>query len=222
MDKRKNKSKDTEVDPAHPDPVSFYRMIFLLLAGGSFLFFSCSKNDITVVKNLTRSDTLPSQTISNLTTIYMDTGRVQMIVKAPLVNNYSEKEEPVMVFPRGIHVDFYDDSGKIETQLQAGNAIYYQKKDLWEARDSVVAENSTGERLDAEILYWDVIKKKIYSNKFVKITTPDEIIFGEGFESDQAFNDWNISHVKGTVYVQSPEEQQDSLKSNRPSKPISK
>ncbi|HHJ11103.1 MAG TPA: LPS export ABC transporter periplasmic protein LptC [Bacteroidetes bacterium] len=211
MDKRKNKSTDSEVDPAHPNPVSFLREIFLLFLGGSFMFFlSCTKNDITVVNNLTQADTLPSQTIRDLTTIYMDTGRVQMILKAPLVNYYSEREEPVMIFPGGIHVDFYDKNGQVETRLQAGHAIYYQKKNLWEARDSVFAMNSTGERLDAEILFWDITKKRIYSDKFVRITTPDEIIFGEGFESDQAFNDWNINNVRGTVYLQSYQEQKDT------------
>ncbi|MCD6201801.1 MAG: LPS export ABC transporter periplasmic protein LptC [Bacteroidales bacterium] len=210
MDKRKNKSPDPEVDPVHPDPFPFFHMIFLLFAGGSFIFSSCTKNDITVVNNLTQTDTLPSQTIKNLTTIYMDTGRVQMIIKAPLVNYFAEKEDPVMIFPKGIHVDFYDDSGQIETQLQANQAIFYQKKNLWEARDSVIAKNSTGEKLDAEILFWDVTKKRIYSDKFVRITTPDEIIFGEGFESDQAFNDWNINHVRGTVYLRSYQGKKDS------------
>ena len=188
--------------------------------GGSFLFFSCTKNDISTVYNLTRTDTLPSQTIKDLTTIYMDTGRVQMLVKAPLVYYYAEKDEPVMIFPEGIHVDFYDENGWVETQLQAGHAIYYQKKELWEARDSVLAMNSTGERLDAEILFWDVNKKLIYSDKFVRITTPDEIIFGEGFESDQAFNDWNIQHVKGTVYLKTYQEQKDSATMSKPQPPI--
>ncbi len=200
MDKRNNKSKDPEIKPS----LTNFRIITLiLLTLGGVLFSSCKKNDLSVINNLTQVDTLPSQTIQNLTTIYMDTGRVQMIIKAPMVNYYTNKEEPVMIFPEGIHVNFFNRKEKIETHLQAGYAIYYQKKDLWEAHDSVIAENSMHEKLNAEILFWDVANKQIYSDKFVRITTPDEIIFGEGFKSDQAFNDWNINHVRGTVYIKS-------------------
>ena len=179
---------------------------FLLLLAGSSMLFSCQKNDVEVVRSLTRVDTLPSQTVQGLTTIYMDTGRLQMIITAPQVLMYTDREEPVMVFPNGIHVDFYNKDLVAETQLSAHYAIYYQKKELWEARDSVIAENINHERLDAEMLYWDVGKKLIYTDKFIRITTPDEVIFGEGFESDQAFTDWKIKKVKGTVYFNEPVE----------------
>ncbi len=182
-------------------------MGFLLLWAGSFMLFSCQKNDVEVVRNLTRVDTLPTQTVVNLTTIYMDTGRLQMIITAPEVLYYADREEPVMIFPKGIDVDFYNRQMVAETHLSAHYAVYYQKKELWEARDSVVAENIDHERLDAEMLYWDVGKKWIYTDKFIRITTPDEIIYGEGFESDQSFTDWRIKKVRGTVYFEEPVEE---------------
>jgi len=170
------------------------------------MLFSCQKNDIEVVRNLTRVDTLPTQTIEDLTTIYMDTGRLQMIITAPEVLYYADREEPVMIFPKGIQVNFYNREMVAETHLSAHYAVYYQKKELWEARDSVIAENINHERLDAEMLFWDVGKKWIYTDKFIRITTPDEIIYGEGFESDQAFTDWRIKKVRGTVYFEEPQD----------------
>ncbi len=206
MDKRNHDRADQKIifSPA----VRKYKknIVFLLLVAGSTMFFSCQKNDVEVIRSLTRVDTLPTQTINSLTTIYMDTGRLQMIIIAREVLYYTDREEPVMIFPQGLHVDFYNRDMVAETRLSARYAIYYQKKELWEARDSVIAENITHERLDAELLFWDTKKKLIYTDKAIRITTPDEIIFGEGFESDQAFTDWKIKKVKGTVYFEEPVE----------------
>ena len=207
MDKRNHNRKDQKIifSPAvkkHKRNIAF----LLLLVAGSAMFFSCQKNDVQIIRSLTRVDTLPTQTVNELTTIYMDTGRLQMIITAPEVLYYTDREEPVMIFPRGLNVEFYNKDMVAETHLSAHYAVYYQKKQLWEARDSVIAENLNHERLDAELLFWDVGKKLIYTDKAIRITTPDEIIFGEGFESDQAFNDWHIKKVKGTVYFEEPVE----------------
>lgn len=165
------------------------------------MFFSCKKNELSVVNNLTRTDSLPTQVVYNLTTIYTDSSKVQVIVQAPLVKHFTDNEEPLMEFPEGIHVDFFSRDGNVTSTLDAHYAIYYKKKELWEARDSVVAKNENNETLNAELLYWDINTERIYSDRSVKITTEDEIIYGEGFESDQAFTDWQINQVKGTVYV---------------------
>ncbi len=208
MDKRDYHCQDQEIDPSRiAERYKNKNIVFLLaLLAGSTMFFSCRKNDVEVIRSLTRVDTLPTQTIRSLTTIYMDTGRLQMIISAPQVLYYSDREEPVMIFPQGLDVDFYNADMVAETHLSAHYAIYYKKKELWEARDSVIAENISHERLDAGLLFWDVGKKLIYTDKAIRITTPDEIIFGEGFESDQAFTDWKIKKVKGTVYFEEPVE----------------
>jgi LPS export ABC transporter protein LptC len=70
-----------------------------------------------------------------------------------------------------------------------------------EARNNVVVTNSKGETLNTEQLMWDERSEKLYSDVFVKITTPDQIIFGEGFESNQNFTQYRINKIKGTIKV---------------------
>ena len=48
-------------------------------------------------------------------------------------------------------------------------------------------------------MYWNQKTKKVYSEKFVKIETPDEVIYGEGFESDEEFTSYVIKKIKGSV-----------------------
>jgi hypothetical protein len=38
-------------------------------------------------------------------------------------------------------------------------------------------------------------------NSFVKITRPDEVIMGEGFEADETFTRWKIKKIQGTIYL---------------------
>ena len=65
-----------------------------------------------------------------------------------------------------------------------------------------MATNRKGEILNTEQLFWDEVKKTIYSNDMVKITTSDGVIFGEGFESDENFDDWVIRKTSGIIYVE--------------------
>jgi len=64
-----------------------------------------------------------------------------------------------------------------------------------------VVVNEKNEKLNTEKLEWDEQTGKLYSDQFVKITTPEEIIMGTGFEADQNFNSYRIFKVTGTITV---------------------
>jgi len=61
-------------------------------------------------------------------------------------------------------------------------------------------------------LIWLQDSSKIYTDEFVKITTADEIIMGEGMEANQDFTKWKIHKIKGIINIK--EEDSDSLKTN--------
>lgn len=160
------------------------------------------KNDIETVNNVAGFDTLPTQSAFNIETIYTDSARIQLLIRAAEMNRYTtNKEAPYYEFPRGIYVEFYGSDEQVHSKLEAKYAIYHDKTDLWEARHNVVAVNKDGEVLNTEVLFWDQRKKLIYSDKYVKITTADEVIFGEGIEANQDFTDWKIKKVTGSFYL---------------------
>jgi LPS export ABC transporter protein LptC len=68
-------------------------------------------------------------------------------------------------------------------------------------RNNVEILNVKGERLNTEELHWQQDSGKIYTDRFVRITTKDQIITGTGLVSDQAFSDWEILNVSGTLNV---------------------
>lgn len=161
---------------------------------------SC-KNDIDVINTFTEIHNLPTQLVRNLETIYTDSGKIQIKLLAPELKRFSKVEEPYIEFPAGIKVVFYDKNQEPESRLTAKYAIYSETNKLWEARDSVIAINNLGDTLNTELLFWDEKQELIYTNKFVKITTENEVIWGEGLEANQEFTDWKIKNVKGTIYI---------------------
>ena len=59
-------------------------------------------------------------------------------------------------------------------------------------RKQVVVVNSKGEKLETEKLFWDQVKKEIYTEQTVKITTETEELTGTGMRAAQDFSSWNI------------------------------
>ena len=177
------------------------RSLIISIAFVVAMLMSC-KNDIEVISSMTNIDTLPSQTIVNLETIYTDSAKIQLIVKSKLVKTYNREEDPYLEFPKGLEVFFYDRNGIVESQLSAKYAIYHEADQLWEAKDSVVVINANDEILNTEQLFWDENKKLIYTSKFVSITTTNEIIYGDGLEANENFTDWKIMKPRGTFYLE--------------------
>lgn len=114
---------------------------------------------------------------------------------------YGKMEEPYSDFPKGIIVYFYDGAEESSGHISAKFGRYYEAKNLWEVRDSVVALNEKNELLETELLFWDERNDLIYTDKFVKITQQDQIIRGYGLESDPRFLKWIIKNVTATLYL---------------------
>jgi LPS export ABC transporter protein LptC len=145
--------------------------------------------------------TLPSLSVKDVETVYTDSGRLKLVLTAPLVEEYSTIESPFDEFRSGIKVIFYDGGKDPAGIVTAKYAKYTKSTNLWELRDSVVVVNEGNDKLETEVLYWDEIKNLIYSDRFVKITNEDQIVMGTGFESDPRLNKRKIKKVSATIYL---------------------
>ncbi len=166
-----------------------------------FLTISSCENDIEVIKSLSQDTLMPSQSMINAEIRYTDSARLQLRIRAPEIHRYSQLNDDYTEFPAGVFAEFFDRNGNVESQLESRYAIYYAGKDLWEARDSVVVINKAGEILNTEQLFWDERDRKIYSESYVRVTRPNEVIMGEGFEADETFTRWKIKKIQGTIYI---------------------
>lgn len=161
------------------------------------LFISCV-NKTAEVEKVTRDELLPVESTVNSEIFYSEDAEMKVKAFAPLMNRYVGEIE-FNEMPKGVEVIFYDSLNRESSTLTANYAIDKQSEFIMEAKYDVVVVNSEGEILNTEHLIWDRKAGKIYSEVFVKITTEDEIIMGEGFESNETFTKYKILKPKGTI-----------------------
>ncbi len=164
------------------------------------LVFGC-ENDIKDINRLTNFEDLPLQSISNSKITYTDSGRVALIIEAGHIDRFPMGEDPFDEFTDGIRVLSYNKEGEIESEITAERATNYPNRDFMVARDSVVLKDKEGKMLNTELLNWDNTTNKIYTDKFVKITTATEILYGDGLEAEQDFSQYEIQNIKGRIKI---------------------
>jgi len=166
--------------------------------------FSACENDLDKVKKVTANDTYPTETAKAIEVIYSDSGLVKAKLNAPVMLHYMT-DKPYIEFPQGVHLVFYDQLMNEDSRLTSNYAIDYENEKRMEARHDVVVINRKGEKLNTERLIWDENEKKIHTPDFVKITTAEEIIYGDGLEANEDFTKYQITNIKGTIQIKDEE-----------------
>ena len=138
----------------------------------------------------------------NVTINYTDSGKLKARIKVKKLLGYKKEGNDILKMPEGVKGEFYNDSGLIESYLSAEKGVSYQAQKITEVTQNVVVMNNKGEKLNTEKLIWDQRKQIIYTDKFVKITTKNEVLTGEGMESKQDFSNWVIKQPRGIISLQ--------------------
>ncbi len=173
---------------------------FLLTLFVAMILPGC-KSDLQTIDEIVKVEEGPIESAFNIEIIYSEQAYLRMILHAEQMDRY-ENEQTYLEMPRGLHVIFYDTLMQQTSSMTAKYAISYEDSEIIEARDDVVVINELGEKLNTEQLIWDQKNEIIYSEKFVKITTEEEITYGEGFRADERFDQWEITNPRGTFRIE--------------------
>jgi LPS export ABC transporter protein LptC len=165
----------------------------------SLIFLSCTRK-IDIIKK-SDIDSLPTLTEKGIETVYTDSARIQLVMSSPIIERYTNKKPPYSEFRRGIRVLFHDGHIDPVARLTAKYAKLNEDTKIWELRDSVIALNEKNEILETELLYWDQEKELVYTDRFVKITSEDQIVMGTGLKSNPRFTSWIITNVTASFYI---------------------
>ena len=167
------------------------------------MLFSCDKPPAAASGG---DEALMTEYSEHLSVIMSENGRRSYFFKAPLLEGYTLVKEPYREFRKGIEITTYQDDSltTVDAVLTANYAIYYENRELWEAKGNVVVEKSDGKTLYTQQLFWNARTKKIYSNVDSKIVQNNgrDVFIGEGFESDEEFKDWRFRRMKGRMEVE--------------------
>jgi LPS export ABC transporter protein LptC len=162
--------------------------------------YSC-ENDEAALKNAFAKKVGVDEA-KNVVIKYSVGGKPKAKLTAPLMNRVQDTVAYIE-FPKTLHVDFFDDSDKLESKLDAHYAKYKDAESKVFLKDSVRVINVKGDTLYCNELYWDRSHTgtEFYTDKPVRIRTPTHIIDGIGMEAKQDFTEWHIVQSVGIVKV---------------------
>ena len=171
------------------------RISFILL---TLLVFSC--DNAVENKEAPQIYTGPLRKLSGATIIYSDSALLKAEVKAEEILDLQNDDREV---PKGMFITFFEKDGTISATLRANYAYYYKEEDRWKATGNVVIHNIKNEEtLKSEELFWEPKNEDVYTEKFVRIETPGELMTGTGLKAKQDFSEWTLENPEGIIDVE--------------------
>ncbi|MEO1408621.1 MAG: LPS export ABC transporter periplasmic protein LptC [Bacteroidota bacterium] len=195
--------------PASPRSRGLVLLDWGLWMSALLLLLTACENDLAAVQEIVDRDRLAIESAREVQMLYSDSAVVRVRISGPLMLRHVNLKEPFQEFPEGVDVDFFDAYQETQSKLTAKYAIRYEGKNEVTVRDSVVWQSVNGERLETEELVWDDQKHIVFSDRFVKITKPGEVLYGYGFEANEDFTRWQIKALEGRIKVDGLDELRD-------------
>jgi LPS export ABC transporter protein LptC len=176
--------------------LSFIHLFFFLFLIISLI--SCGNSDKEL--NDYNSKSLQVEEIKNADINYTLGGNAKAKLQSPLMLRVQDASSYVE-FPKKLHVDFFNETGSVDSRLDALYGKYLEQESKVFLKDSVRVINVKGDTLYCDELWWDRNRKgrEFYTDKPVKIRTKTQLINGTGMEAAQDFKNWLIINPKESI-----------------------
>ncbi len=167
---------------------------FIIIAIALLTLSSCEDKFKPASSDVIGKET-PTHESWNSSVLFTDSSVTKAVLFAGHISVYTESAYTLI--DSGAKVEFYKDEKIVSTLTGKRGKINDKTKDI-EIFDSVMVVSSDSIRLNTSRLYWNNTTRKVSTEEFVKIKTPNEEIEGYGFESDQSLSNYRIFRVSGT------------------------
>ena len=173
---------------------------------GCFFMIGC-ENDVDEVKQLGKKRSSIEEGI-NIISYLSTNGIMKAKLTAPLLLRYQGDSALKSEFPKTLYVEFYNDSGKIGTRLNAKYGRYLEQDRKVFLRDSVIIIRVNGDTLFTSELYWDQTLGKFYTDKYVEISQHEprqKLFVKKGFDANQEFTEIHYYGIEQGSYIILPD-----------------
>lgn len=199
--------------------IYFRNLSITIVLGGMvmlLLFSACSGKKQELGAAITERDSMPVMDTRGVTTLISDSGVTRYRILTGEWKVFDRKSPSYWSFEKGVYLEKFDTLFQVEASIKSDTAYFYDKQKLWKLIGNVHIQNLKGEKFDTELLYWDQTKKKVYSDKRVRIEQPDQIIYAWGFESNEQMTKYRFFKTDGIFYIDEEEgaAPSDSLKTD--------
>jgi LPS export ABC transporter protein LptC len=181
--------------------LSIFKKYFYTAALITGCCFVCGcENDQRQIDELTKNVVMVEEA-RKIETFFSQDGMMKAKLTAPLMLRVMSDSQYVE-FPKTLHVDFYNDSSRVESWLNSKYGKYYESLDKVYLRDSVIVINIKGDTLRAPDLWWDQKARIFYTDKRAEYSTKDKHIFGnDGLIATQDMTSVTFKGPTGVVGV---------------------
>ncbi|MBK6378813.1 MAG: LPS export ABC transporter periplasmic protein LptC [Chitinophagaceae bacterium] len=179
-------------------------LFFSLFTFTIVLLLSCGNSDKEL--NEYNSKALGIEEIKDADINYTLGGNAKAKLRSPLMLRVQEAS-PYVEFPKKLHVDFFSETGTVDSRLDALYGKYLEMESKVFLKDSVKVINIKGDTLYCDELWWDRSRKgnEFYTELPVRIRTKTQIINGVGMEASQDFKSYLIKKVTGIINIANSE-----------------
>lgn len=171
----------------------------LLLCSLSGIMAGCGNDAPPMGAAVQNRDSLPMMVTHGVSKLISDSGVVKYKVVAEEWQYFDKTTPTRQVFPKGVFLERYDKTFKVDMYLTADTAYCYDEN-LWELRGRVfVCDREKGITYRSEELFWDTQKHRMYSRKYMHIVTPDKDLEGDWFEANDQLTYYHVRQTAGFI-----------------------
>lgn len=169
-------------------------MVFMALLAMA----ACGEEDKLGVANSINTDSMPQLSTRNVSTLISDSGYTKYKVVTPLWNVYGgNSTEAYWDFPEGVYLRQLDHDLQVVSTVAADSAVYFPNRKLWELYGDVEIDQKEKAYFFSQRIFFDDRERKIYSDTFIHIKTPTQVLEGIGFESNQNMTRYRVIKPTG-------------------------
>ncbi len=177
--------------------------LFRLLAACTCVFVlsfltSCQDSDAQQsTLDDSKLDLAPSNILLDTDISFMDSLFTKAKVHAYRARVFNDKQETLL--DSNVVVRFFNRDGSLAATLTCDHVrVDNRTNNMYSQGHVIVDSQQSMTHVETNSMMWDNARGKLYSNEYVKITKPNELIEGGvGFESDQSMSNYRIFKVSG-------------------------
>lgn len=129
-----------------------------------------------------------------------------VVIISILTDKFLQYQNGDRMYPEGIYGTFYDTDKSISAILSANTVYYYAEKDVYELKGAVEIKSYKGKKqLNTEELHWNIGTEEIYTDKFVRVATEEELLTGKGLTARQDLSRYSLLVPEGFASVEAAE-----------------
>ncbi|WP_343069062.1 LPS export ABC transporter periplasmic protein LptC [Hyunsoonleella aquatilis] len=172
-------------------------ILTIVMAISMTMVFSC-KNNFKEVQKIGISENEPIGEAENIHLKYTDSGKVKVILQSDKMLDFTNRNFPYREFTEGIFLELFGEGGE-RNVIISDYAVLYLKTDLIDLQGNVKIAMHSKDTLFAQQLYFDQGKEWLFTNKPVTFRTGQDLIHGNGFDSNRDFTNAEVLEITGII-----------------------